>query len=68
MKTPEVPNSVVIPDRSSKGTRVDRSACLGIWHSEETKCDRVKTLEVPKSGVNLDHSSKGTRIDKLACS
>jgi hypothetical protein len=56
VKTLEVLKSRVNPDRSSKGTRVGRLACLGIRHSRETKCVKEKTPKVPKYGVNLDHS------------
>jgi hypothetical protein len=45
VKTPELPNSQVNPYLSSQETRVRRSSSLGVQHSKEMGCAKVKSLE-----------------------
>ena len=52
-------------DSSSKGTYVDKLACLGIRRLREMECDDEKNIEVLKSRVNPDYSSKGDMCQKI---
>jgi hypothetical protein len=45
VETPKILKSRVNMDRSSKGTRVRRSTCLGVRHSRELECANVKYYE-----------------------